>query len=172
MSRWAIVPIEERYWSKIDVRGPDDCWPWTGTCRAFPGHPELQGYGLFWDGTQYPNGSTRMVSAHVWGYKHRVGPIPIGIQVCHACDFRPCQNNRHWWLGTQGDNMRDAVAKGRLRQPDNSGENHGMHRLTLAQIEEIKARWHAGGIYQRELAAEFGVGQQQISRIVRGQSWH
>jgi hypothetical protein len=112
-----------------------------------------------------------MVDAHRWGYKFRVGLIPDGKQVCHTCDFRPCQNDRHWWLGTGSQNMRDAIAKGRFRQPDNSGESHGMHLLTIEQVTEIRRRWEAGGFLQRQLAEEFGVRQQQISRIVRNQSW-
>src|SRR5215203_4992149 len=23
-------PIKERFWSKVDRRGPHDCWPWLG----------------------------------------------------------------------------------------------------------------------------------------------
>lgn len=112
-----------------------------------------------------------MVDAHRWGYKMRVGPISGKLQVCHTCDFRPCQNDRHWWLGTGSQNILDAIEKGRFRQPDNSGEAHGMHVLAAEQIEEIRRRWRAEKIFQRQLAEEYGVGQQQISRIVRGVSW-
>jgi hypothetical protein len=23
------MTIEERFWSRVDVRGPDECWPWS-----------------------------------------------------------------------------------------------------------------------------------------------
>ncbi len=30
----------DRFWAKVDIRGPEECWPWTGS--QIPG-----GYGLF-----------------------------------------------------------------------------------------------------------------------------
>lgn len=111
--------------------------------------------------------------ASKWGHISLIGPIPAGHEVCHTCDNPPCQNPAHWFIGTRSDNMRDAVRKGRHGYvlPDNRGARHGMVKLTEEQIEEIRRRYAEGGITQRELAVEFGIGQQQISRIVRKTSW-
>ena len=44
---------------------------------------------------------------------HNAEPIPSGMVVMHTCDNRRCFNPQHLRLGTQSDNIRDCVAKGR-----------------------------------------------------------
>lgn len=158
------LPIEERYWSKVQRLGPDECWRWTGALFE-------KGHAQFWDGTYLPSGSPRMVIASRWAYKHFIEPIPPGMYVLHHCDIADCQNPNCWFLGTIGDNNRDRHRKGRTVLPDNRGVNHGMAKLTMEQVQEIRERYAAGGVKQSDLAAEFGVLQQQISRIVRRTSW-
>lgn len=149
------------YLSKIQIGDPAECWPWTGATKT-------DGYGLVW------NENGRYEVASKWGYRHLVGPIAPSLEVCHTCDNPPCQNPGHWFLGTRRDNTIDMMTKGRGRYvlPDNSGAKHGMARLTPEQVAEIRRRFAAGGIFQRDLAAEFGVRQQQISRIVNNKTWH
>lgn len=36
--------MAERFWSKVDVRGADECWPWTAYADR------ERGYGQFWNG--------------------------------------------------------------------------------------------------------------------------
>lgn len=46
-------------------------------------------------------------------YKWRHGEIPKGLCVCHACDTPRCIEDSHHWLGTNLDNVKDSMAKGR-----------------------------------------------------------
>lgn len=70
------------------------------------------GYGHF---TCTVNGSKSLHTAHRTSYSAFVGEIPQNMLVLHRCDNRLCFNPAHLFLGTQLDNMRDMVGKGRQR---------------------------------------------------------
>lgn len=52
--------------------------------------------------------------AHRLTWTLEVGPIPEGMNVLHHCDNPPCCLVDHLFLGTQGDNVRDAWLKRRM----------------------------------------------------------
>lgn len=93
-----LVPDASRFWSKVDRRA-DGCWTWTSQRDA-------SGYGLFWIG-----GRTRR--AHRIAFLLGGGTLTEGFCVLHRCDNPPCVRPDHLFLGTQRDNLRDAVRKGR-----------------------------------------------------------
>ena len=100
-----------RFWSKVDKRGPNECWPW----RAGPKHNR---YGLF-----FMNGKNHGAHCCAWEFEH--GTIPAGLFVCHNCpggDNPRCCNPAHLWLGSAKQNSRDMVLKGRSA----SGDRHPM----------------------------------------------
>ena len=88
-------PLAERFWEKV-IKHEEGCWGWSASKHD-------QGYGLI-DG---------MLASHVSWIVH-FGPVPDGLEVCHSCDNTECTRPDHLWLGTHGDNMRDAFAKGRI----------------------------------------------------------
>lgn len=156
-----------RFWSKVDKRGPDECWEWRGT--------KLKGYGRL-----------RSRVGQMWA--HRVawvianGEIPNGLCVCHACDHRPCTNPAHLWLGTQRENRDDCTRKDRNAR----GKEHGTHtrpekvcrgahngaaKLTENDVREIRRLHAQGGIFQKSLAAQFGITRTNVGRIVLGKIW-
>jgi hypothetical protein len=122
-------------------------------CRVWVGAHNDHGYGqTTWNG--------RIVYVHRLAYELHYGPIPKGMYVCHHCDNPPCFRPEHLFAGTNSDNQRDAVAKGRKPR----GEQHLGARLTDAQVEEIRAT--TGN--QREIAERYGVSQSLVSRLRSG----
>lgn len=72
--------VDERFWLKVDKRGPDDCWEWkAGRCL---------GYGQFWN-------NVRDMPAHRFAYEAVVGPIPEGLTLDHLCRNKGCVNPAH-----------------------------------------------------------------------------
>lgn len=151
-TRWFT---EEYFWSKVDRTG--DCWPWTG-CKNWAGYGKV---GV----------ENQLKGTHRVAWELTNGPIPDGLHVCHRCDNPPCCNPDHLFLGTRSDNMRDAWAKGRGVHQVMHGEQHGMAKVTEADVREIRTRYAAGGVTQAALAAVYGISDVQVSNIVRHKNW-
>ncbi len=73
--------VQVRFWSKVTLAGPDECWPWLSTHNH-------KGYGQF-----MVDGKVKM--AHRLAYEDRIGPIPPGLTLDHLCRNRACCNPAH-----------------------------------------------------------------------------
>lgn len=147
-------PLPERFWSKVDRRGPDECWLWQTSITK-------DGYGQFWaDGKNF--------RAHRFSYELHNSPIPDGICVCHTCDRRVCVNPAHLFLGTTQDNTADREQKG--RSADRRGVRNGSAKLTPEKVRHIRTLVKIG-VSQRNIAGRFGVSRATIGDIVTGKHW-
>jgi len=77
-----------------------------GNCIVWEGYKNKKGYGQVWF-------NNRQQKAHRVAWIKAYGDIPNNLYVCHHCDNPSCVNVDHLFLGTQTDNMRDCVQKGR-----------------------------------------------------------
>jgi hypothetical protein len=103
-------PLEERFWPKVDRRGPDECWLWTGAATG--------GYGAI-------RGNNReMVLAHRVAYELEVGPIPAGLEIDHVaargCTSTLCVNPAHLEPVTHQENL----LRGRTAPGINARKTH------------------------------------------------
>mgnify|MGYP001614251477 CR=1 FL=1 len=125
------VPLVDRFWAKVDKHGPvpEHC-PELGPCWLWLGALNRDGYGDI-ARTGRRGGRTK---SHRYSWELHFGPIPTGKEVCHHCDNPPCPNPRHLFLGTQKDNIRDMLTKGRggqLRGANGRYVSHGTPSGTL-----------------------------------------
>lgn len=156
LTSWELV----RFHQQVQYRR--GCQPWRGELAS-------SGYGLF---MIYRDGRRHRFLAHRIAYHLATGEDPGELCVRHRCDNPPCCNPADLLTGTQAENIADAVARGRLVEPPHPrGDAHPRAKLTSSTVAVLRARYAAGGISQRALAAEYGVAQSTVRSAITGQCW-
>ena len=143
-----------RFWTKVDRRGPDDCWNWKAGKSS-------TGYGHFT--IKFEN-----LRAHVFSYRLNIGPIPFGLIVLHNCDNPSCVNPAHLRCGSHRENNQDMVSRWRHRY----GSNHHQSRLTEETVERLR-HYRASHltITYRELGELFGVSAATAHKVIAKKLW-
>lgn len=168
MPRRKPTPEEDvlRFWSKINIKGPEECWEWKESKHKF-------GYGQFW-----LNSLGRVCGAHVFAYETTYGKLQKGLCVRHTCDNPPCCNPNHLLAGTIYDNNQDRKIRGRGKSglkdhPEKSSkwENHRLSKFTNEEVETIRKLVSAGEETYSSLAKKFNVTYQCIWLIVKERNW-
>lgn len=142
--------LENRFWEKVDIREPDQCWPWKFYSER---------YGRFWLSSGY-------ALAHRVAYMlhhdlESLDDIPDDV-VKHRCHNTLCCNHRHLRAGTQSENLKEACTEGDRET-----------RFTDVEVREIRRQYNDSGRTQKEIGDRFDVSHALISGIVRGEyySW-
>lgn len=137
----------DKFWAKVDKSG--DCWVWTASLTT-------SGYGN-WNRHR----------AHRISWELLRGKIMDGMHLLHMCDNRLCVNPDHLFLGTNTDNVKDKVSKGRQQQ----GNNVHCAKLTPEMVRNIRREYATGSANQRILASMYGVSYQTIQALLTGRTW-
>lgn len=158
-----VYAVEDRFMAK--VHKTENCWEWTGVKTP-------EGYGVLSIGGR---GRSRNVVASRLSFQLFKGEIPAGLNVCHKCDNRGCVNPEHLFVGTQLDNIRDMIRKGRSNYTGalnpRKGEAHGMSKLTEADVREIRSTYKRYVVTRPMLAKKFGVSRDIIGSVLCWEIW-
>lgn len=120
------------------------CWEWTGgKIRGGYGSICLAG---------------RAQRAHRAAFVATYGAIPVGLCICHRCDNPTCVNPNHLFAGSQSENLRDAIQKGRRSVLDVA---------TVLQIKSLLKQ----GISRKEIAQTYGTSKAVVTLIALGTTW-
>lgn len=187
----------KRFWSHVNKNGPlpdqsnphyvglKKCWEWTANRHKY-GYGKTKSSGKHF--------LCHRISWEIHNVRH-----PGRLWVCHQCDNPSCVNPAHLFIGTGKDNANDRDSKGRGNPPSGDrhgsktrpesipfgdrngtrthpechprGEGHIFAKLSDDKVREIRKRYAAGGVKQRDMAEEFGVVISIISRVVTRTIW-
>ena len=91
--------ISKRFWSKVQVKDSDECWPWEAAVDG-------KGYGAFgvWEQAE---------KAHRIAYWLTYGTLSYDKVIRHTCDNPGCCNPAHLVEGTCLENTKDMIKRGR-----------------------------------------------------------
>ena len=144
------MTTKARFLSHVN-KNSDGCWVWKGGLHK-------RGYGIFW-----LEGKGQL--AHRISFSLFKRDLKPTENVLHKCDNPQCVNPKHLIAGTQADNMRDMIEKGRDRKA--FGENAGKAKLTEVDVKIIRS----SNSTALELAEIFGVSRSQIYYIRNRTNW-
>lgn len=148
-------------WSKVDKRGPEECWPWTGYRNA-------QGYGRTWIGNKgyyahrvifnLANPGVIALEAPAWG--------EFGF-LMHTCDNPPCCNPAHLRACTHEENMADASTKGRMARPTGAQS----YRAKLTEDDVLSILIQKKVATKRALAMLYDVSVATVGGVLYGRHY-
>lgn len=139
----------ERFWENVFPEPMSGCWLWAGSWNS-------DDYGQIMVNREYHR-------AHVLSFVIHFGQVAPGLMVLHRCDVPPCVNPGHLYAGTNIDNMRDMVSRGRVRR----GKRNHATKLSEDLVREIRG----SKIPNRELGALLGVSRTTIYQIRTRSNW-
>ena len=146
--------MKQRFLSKYVADPKTGCWNWVAA-------KDRKGYGQF-----RVEDSVQLAHRVSWQlFRH----IPIGaLLVCHSCDNPSCVNPEHLFLGTDKDNMQDAVKKGRIdRAKKHRGTECYQTHLTEEHVLSIRNDTRKLKI----IASEYGISMGSVGDIRSGRTW-
>lgn len=152
-ARKPLSSLEEMFWKTIIKT--DKCWEWSGAKGG-------SGYGRINVGRPQ-----KILYAHRVSWVLHFGEIKNDLHVLHKCDNRACVNPNHLFLGTNLDNIKDMVAKGRnAKKPWINSKN-----LKLSYEIAEKIRSHGRVIKRRELMKMYRVSYSTIKAVQLNKAW-
>lgn len=144
----------ERFWSHVEIFGPNDCWPWKRSQHS-------KGYGQV--GLRI-DGQDKVFKAHkvAWEITHNERIQP-GVHGLHTCDNRLCCNPDHVYL--QGDPLPGSDDKRGIARGSRNGN------AVLSERQAILVKYRLNDLTAREVADTIGISYNAVWDIRNCKTW-
>ena len=160
------------YWEKLKSRfleytkeAPNGCLEWIGSCGEVRGGNK-KGYGRM--SFKRADGVFRQANAHRLVWVLAGGSIEGGQIIMHKCDNPCCVNYQHLEIGTDAQNRRDAIRRGKAA----IHEKMPRAKLNWTDVGEIRERYAKGGVSMKALSEDYGVTTMAIFDVVHKNTWN
>jgi len=152
--------IGSRFWENVPNQNPAECWLWRGAIHQNKGQPFYSSIKV--------DGKAKLAHRIAWSLANNQ-EIPKGKFICHRCDFPPCVNPDHLFMGDPKDNTQDMIFKG--RQDWLSGDRSGARKLWLREVMEMRNQYTGARGEQAILSAKYKISGPEVIHILRGTRW-
>lgn len=137
------------FWARVEKKGPDECWPWTGPT-------DRDGYGTFiYGGVNFRANRALLL---LFGREAKRGE-----HAAHMCGNPWCCNPDHVIACSPAEN----ISHKKIHGTENEGERNHFSRLTESQVLLIRADTRS----QAEIASDYGVSAGHVVAIQRRKAW-
>jgi transcriptional regulator with XRE-family HTH domain len=152
----------EYFWRRVDKRGADECWPWTGSLNG-------KGYG-------HVTFRSKGEGAHRVAYELSVKPIPDGLEIDHTCHdpkvcragsdcpHRRCCNPAHLEPVTHAVNVKRSARGG--REPSRRRRGQGWARGRKQKSNPGLTADQRFGLYLSSARKKAGLTQAELGEMV------
>jgi hypothetical protein len=152
------MDLIDRFYKYLpDDLNENNCWEWKGSFDAY-------GYGCI-------HSNKKTLKAHRVSYEIYYKKSLGNLHCLHKCDNPSCVNPLHLFSGTNLDNVRDKIKKGRCYTGNQKGESNGASKLTDTDVIKIRQLHQSGKFTTIKLGKMYNVNRSTISYIVNNKTY-